>query len=59
MVVLVVGEGDRLAADWEVAPLRPSDVVIGQQDPGQVGMPTKDDPEKVKDLALLKLSSRK
>ena len=33
IVALVVGEGDRLAADREVAPLRPADVVLGQQDP--------------------------
>ena len=52
---LVVGEGHGLAADREVAPLRPADVVLGQQDPGQVGVAAEDDPEEVVDLALLEL----
>src|SRR3954453_19341780 len=63
---LAVGEGDRLppararrapppAADREVAPLRPADVVLGHQDPGQSGMPAEDDPEEVVDLALLRV----
>ena len=52
---LRVGEGDRLAADREVAPLRPADVVVGQQDPGQVRVAAEDDAEEVEDFALLGL----
>src|ERR1700709_254089 len=55
ITALVVGEGDGLAADREVAPLRPADVVVGQQDPGQVRMAAEDDPEEVVDLALLEV----
>src|SRR3954452_4459407 len=52
---LAVGEGDRLAADREVAPLRPADVVLGQEDPGQVRVVAEDDAEEVEDFALLGL----
>src|ERR1700709_2041935 len=55
ITALVVGEGDGLAADREVAPLRPADVVVGQQDPGQVRMGAEDDPEEVVALALLEV----
>src|SRR5215212_3530461 len=55
ITALVVGEGDRLAADREVAPLRPADVVVGHQDPGQVRVAAEDDPEEVEDFALLRL----
>src|SRR3954470_22800083 len=50
---LAVGEGDRLAADREVAPLRPADVIVGHQDPGEIRVSAEDDPEEVEDLALL------
>src|SRR5689334_20469395 len=50
-----VGEGDRLAADREVAPLRPADVVVGHQDPGQVRVAAEDDAEEVEDFALLRV----
>src|SRR5215208_2665364 len=53
--VLVVGEGHRLAADGEVPALRPADVVIGKQDPPQVGMAAEDDSEEAEGLALLEL----
>src|SRR5215470_16460736 len=53
IVALVVREGDRLPANGEVAPLRPADVVLGQQDPGQIGMAPEDDPEEVEDFPLL------
>src|SRR5688500_15555083 len=36
--VLVVGEQHRLTADGEVAPLRVALVVLGHQDPAQVGV---------------------
>src|SRR6185436_6152986 len=52
---LVVGEGDGLAADGEVAPLRPADVVLGQEDAGQVGVAAEDDAEEVEGFALLEL----
>ena len=52
---LVVGEQDGLAADREVAALRPADVVLGHQDPAQVGVAAEDDPEEVVGLALLEL----
>ena len=55
---LVVGEEDGLAADREVAALRPADVVLGHQDPPQVGVAAEDDPEEVVDLALLELGGR-
>src|SRR3954447_18235122 len=59
IVPLVVGERHGLAADREVAPLRPADVVIWKQDPRQIGMPPKHDAEEVIDLPLLELGSRK
>ena len=43
---LVVGEEDGLAADREVAALGPADVVLGHQDPPQVGWPRKTIPKK-------------
>src|SRR5436190_4139548 len=43
IVALVVGEGHGLAADREVTPLRPADVVVGQQDPRQAGVCLEDD----------------
>ena len=52
---LVAGEDHRLAAHREVAALRPADVVLGHQDPPQVGMAAEDDPEEVVDLALVEL----
>src|SRR4051794_13160044 len=55
IVAFVVGEGDGLATDREVAPLRPADVVLGHQDPPQVGVAPEDDPEEVIDLALLEV----
>src|SRR4051812_28939452 len=51
----LVGEGGRLAADREVAPLRPADVVLGHQDPAQIGVAVEDDSEEVEDFALLEL----
>ena len=57
-LALVVGEDHRLAADREVAPLRPADVDLGHQDPAQVGVAAKDDPEEVVDLALLEVGGR-
>src|SRR4051794_10070314 len=50
-----VGEGDGLAADREVASLRPADVVVGHQDPGQVRVAAEGDAEEVVGLALLGL----
>src|SRR5262245_61948606 len=58
ILALVVGEGDRLAADREVAPLRPADVVLGQQDAGQVGVAAEGDPEEVVGLPLLEVRGR-
>src|SRR5215218_6171294 len=55
ITAFVVGEGDGLAADREVTPLRPADVVVRQQDPGQVGVAAEDDAEEVVDLALLEV----
>src|ERR1700709_416736 len=55
ITALVVGEGDGLAADREVAPLRPADVVVGQQDPGQVGVADEDDPQEVEGFARLEV----
>src|SRR4249920_270675 len=55
---LVVGEGHRLAADGEVATLRPANVVLGKQDPRQVWMALEDDPEEVEGLPLLELRRR-
>src|SRR4051794_35625227 len=52
---LVVGEGDGLPADREVTPLRPADVVVGKQDPGQVGVASEENPEEVEGLALLEV----
>jgi hypothetical protein len=54
-VALVVSKDHRLASDGEVAPLRPADVVLREQDAPQVGMAAEDDPEEVVDLPLLKL----
>src|SRR4249919_114072 len=59
IVALVVGEGDGLAADREVAPLRPADVVVGQQDPGQVGVASKVNPKEVEHFPLLELGRGK
>src|SRR6478735_3463 len=58
ITALVVGEGDGLAADREVAPLRPADVVVGHQDPGQVRVAVEDDAEEVEGLALLEVGGR-
>src|SRR3954469_21664311 len=58
ITTLAVGEGDGLAADREVAALRPADVVFGHQDPGQVRVAAEDDPEEVIGLALLGLGGR-
>src|SRR4051794_41138938 len=55
---LAVGEGHRLAADWKVPPLRPPHVVLGHEDASEVRMPPEGDPEKVIDLALLRLRRR-
>ena len=55
---LVLGEQDRLAADREVAALRPALVVLGQQQPAQVGVAAKDDPEELVGLALVELGGR-
>ena len=55
---LVVGEEDRLAADREVAALRVAVVVLGHQDPAQVGVAVEDDAEDVVDLALLEVGGR-
>ena len=57
-LVLVVGEDHRLAADREVAALRPADVDLRQQDPAQVRVAAEDDPEEVVDLALVELGGR-
>src|SRR5262249_30172088 len=59
IVALVVGEGDGLAANREVAALRPADVVLGQQDPGQVGVALELDPEEVEGFALLEVRGGK
>src|SRR6516165_864238 len=50
---LVVCEGHGLAAEREIAPLRVALVILGQQDPAQVGMAAEDHAEHVVDLALL------
>src|SRR4051795_11494247 len=55
---LVVGEGDGLAADREIAALRPADVVLGHQDAGHVRVAPEGDPEEVEGLALLELGGR-
>src|SRR6187551_754364 len=47
IVAFVVGEGDRLAAYGEVPALRPTDVILRQQDPAQVGVPVEHDSEEV------------
>src|SRR5690348_1653509 len=54
-----IGEGDRLAADREVAALRPADVVVRHQDPGQVRVAAEDDPEEVEGFALLRVGGGK
>src|SRR6187399_1147171 len=48
---LVVREQHRLAADGEIAALRPADVVLGHQDPPQIRVVAEDDAEEVVDLA--------
>jgi hypothetical protein len=53
-----VREEDRLAADREVAALGPADVVLGHQDPPQVGVTAEDDPEEVVGLPLLEVRGR-
>ena len=55
---LVVREQDRLAADREVAPLRMALVVLGHEDPAQVGVAVEDHAEHVVDLALLVVGRR-
>src|SRR5215204_3635040 len=57
IVVLAVGEGHRLPADREVAPLRPAHVILGKEDPGQGGMAVEDDSEEVVGLPLLEVRS--
>ena len=52
------GEDDGLAADREVAALRPADVVLGHQDPAQVRVAAEHDPEEVEGLALLEVGGR-
>src|SRR5215211_5040545 len=47
-----------IAADREVATLWPADVVLRHQDPAEVGVPHKDDPEEVVGLPLLKFGGR-
>lgn len=54
----IAGEDHRFATDREVAALWPADVVLRHQDPAQVGMAFKDDPEEVIDLALLEVCGR-
>src|SRR3954453_3594798 len=54
-LMLVVGEDHGLAADREVAPLRVADVVLGHEDPAQVGVVLELDAEHVEDLALLEV----
>src|SRR6476659_5530703 len=55
---LVIGERHWLAADREISPQWPADVVVGQQDPGQIWVPPEHDPEEVVGLALLELGRR-
>src|SRR3954447_4429566 len=59
IVALVVCEGHRLAADGEVAALRPADVVVRKQDSPQVGVAAEDDSKEVESFALLELGSGK
>src|SRR5213083_1929276 len=59
IVALVVREGHWLSPDGEVPALRPADVVVGKQDPPQVGVAAEDDSEEVESLPLLELGSRK
>src|SRR5918994_6899187 len=54
-LVLVVGEQHGLATHREVAPLRMALVVLGHEDPAQVGVAVEDDAEHVVDLALLEV----
>src|SRR5689334_8287659 len=58
IVAFVEGVGDGLAADREVAALRPADVVVGQQDPGQLRVAAELDPEEVEGFALLEVGGR-
>src|ERR1700753_4226448 len=55
ITLFAVGEGDRLAADREVAPLGEADVVLGEQDAGQFGVAAEDDAEEVEGFALLEV----
>src|SRR5262245_56344257 len=57
-LALVAGEDHRVAADREVPAQRPADVVLGVQDPPQVGVAAEDDSEEVVDLALVELRGR-
>src|SRR5881394_193488 len=56
---LVIGESHRLAANGEVPSKWPADVILRQQDPGQVRVPPERDPEEVVRLPLLELGGRK
>src|SRR5688572_2284204 len=55
VLVLVVREQHRLAADREVTPLRVALVVLGHEDAAQVRMAVEDDAEHVVDLAFLEV----
>src|SRR5436305_13349927 len=55
IVAFGVGEGGGLPAHWEVGPLWPADVVLGHQDPPQVGVSVEDDPGDVEDPAHLEV----
>src|SRR6516165_8063525 len=55
---LVVGEGNGLAAEREIAPLRVALVILWHQYPAQVGMAAEDHAEHVVDLALLVVGGR-
>src|SRR6201999_2681611 len=58
ITLFAVGEGDRLAADREGAPLPPADVVLGKEDPRQFRMAGEDDAEEVEGFALLEVGGR-
>src|SRR4051794_10924588 len=59
IALLRISERHWLSTNWKVPALRPADVVLGHQDPGQVGVAAEHDAEEIEDLALLRVGGRK